>query len=966
VARVSADPGTRLARFPVSPLARAVVLLVCLGARDASAQASAPPQPGAPVAAPTPACPSVVAALESATTTYALGQYQEVIAALARCQIRLLPLADEGRAYELLAKAYLLEARFADAEAAVKDLIRVRRDYQPALTDPPLLAELVEEARRRLVRSVSKFPEDWREAPATVSVVTAADIARRGYRDVEEVLHDLPGFDVIRGNGDLYSTFYQRGYRSNATDRTLVFVDGIEQNDLHSNIAYISRQYPLTSVDRIEVMYGPFSTIYGPNAFSGVINIITREPDAMIGDAGSHAGRLQTSYGAFNTALADVTYAGRSADRTASWSVTVRRLHSDEPDLSGEQWWRYDLPARIPELPYAQGLVLEGRLLDRMLCSAFVPGAPTVNVLGHPERCAAPTRAVADLARAVAQGLAEVRDLNGDGQPDLAPTPAAVQRAQDLDRQLWMSAQGPGVGFKDLSDDWFASGRVKFSNFNIGVQAWRSVHGTSPWYRDVNRGQGGTWVPRQASTYVSYARPINGYLDLNVLVSYRQSQIDDESVAPIVASYSSGYLNLVDLVDSTPGQFANIRVDHVSTQFRSEITAVYQRSDRWAGVAGVDVRDSSLQAGHYSRADRPLFSFTAEATPEEIKATDVGVFAQASYSWRRRLKAVLGLRYDGNEVRENEQVSLRVPGVAEPTLQNVEDFGKFLSPRAALVATMGQTTGWTRIPGRFIAKAVFSRASQQPSNFQRFATEPFVREFASPFLGRERATNTELSASWEPEERTRVEVAGFVTRYSDVLHTALKVDGCCQPAVSGQFQSIGAFGVMGLQASASTTRGRLAAYANYSYTEAENRGTIRDEFGDTLALDGQAVTRLPIGDIARQKLNVGVSARWWDRLDTGLRMNVVGRRPTGSATTQRLNSETVPGFTVVNATLAYRDARRGATLLLGVNNLFDKKYYYPGVRSAEYFGYVGRLPQPGVNAFVQLTWDVNVAKRGVE
>jgi TonB-dependent Receptor Plug Domain len=442
---VSADSRARRLRSRASTTAGTVVLLVGLSAIDASAQTSATGQPGAAGSVSAPVCPSVVAALESATRAFALGQTLEVLLTLAPCRIRLLPLVDEGRAYELLAKSYLAEARFAEAEVAVKDLIRVRRDYQPARTDPPLLADLVEEARRRLVRSVSKFPEDWREAPATINVVTAADIVRRGYRDIEEVLHDLPGFDVIRGNGDLYSTIYQRGYRSNATDRTLVFVDGVEQNDLHSNIAYINRQYPVTSVDRIEVIYGPSSTIYGPNAFSGVINIITREPDAMIGDAGSHAGRAQVSYGAFNTALAEATYAGRSADRSASWSLTVRRLHSDEPDLSGERWSSYDLPGGIDDLPYAQGLMLEGRLLDRLLCTGFVPGAPTVNVLAHPERCAAPTRAVADLARAVAQGLGEVRDVNGDGLPELVPTAAGVQRASS-GRARKLPALGSRIG----------------------------------------------------------------------------------------------------------------------------------------------------------------------------------------------------------------------------------------------------------------------------------------------------------------------------------------------------------------------------------------------------------------------------------------------------------------------------------------------------------------------------------------
>lgn len=172
----------------------------------------------------------------------------------------------------------------------------------------------------------------------------------------------------------------------------------------------------------------------------------------------------------------------------------------------------------------------------------------------------------------------------------------------------------------------------------------------------------------------------------------------------------------------------------------------------------------------------------------------VGVFAQASYRLAGRLKAVFGLRYDGNDVRENQQVSLRVPRVDGVVLQRVDDFGRFVSPRAAVIATLGRGFGWTDVPGRLILKAVYSAASQQPPNFQRFATEPAGREFASPFLGREKATNTELSAAWEPKEGARVEVSAFKTRYSDVLHTALTVDTCWRPMLSGQFQSIGSLG----------------------------------------------------------------------------------------------------------------------------------------------------------------------------
>ena len=126
---------------------------------------------------------------------------------------------------------------------------------------------------------MSKKAENVLKAPATVIIITEEEIINRGYIDVEQVFHDLPGFDISKGQGANYSNLYQRGYRSIMTDRTLLLVDGVEQNDLVSDNAQISRQYPLSNIKRIEVIYGPASTMYGANAFVGVVNIVTKTND---------------------------------------------------------------------------------------------------------------------------------------------------------------------------------------------------------------------------------------------------------------------------------------------------------------------------------------------------------------------------------------------------------------------------------------------------------------------------------------------------------------------------------------------------------------------------------------------------------------------------------------------------------------------------------------------------------------
>ena len=73
-------------------------------------------------------------------------------------------------------------------------------------------------------------------------MITGDDIRRRGYLDIEAVLHDLPGFDFSKRAGASYSNIYQRGYRSLETNRTLLMVVGVEDNDLASSTAWISRR----------------------------------------------------------------------------------------------------------------------------------------------------------------------------------------------------------------------------------------------------------------------------------------------------------------------------------------------------------------------------------------------------------------------------------------------------------------------------------------------------------------------------------------------------------------------------------------------------------------------------------------------------------------------------------------------------------------------------------------------------
>lgn len=126
------------------------------------------------------------------------------------------------------------------------------------------------------ITSASNRAEKLSEAPATVIVISKDDIAERGYTSTMEILDDLPGMENIVTNGDLYVRNYWRGFRNNMGAPFLLLVDGIVFNHLYYNNVSAYPTIALSNIERVEFVYGPASSVYGANAFMGVINIITR------------------------------------------------------------------------------------------------------------------------------------------------------------------------------------------------------------------------------------------------------------------------------------------------------------------------------------------------------------------------------------------------------------------------------------------------------------------------------------------------------------------------------------------------------------------------------------------------------------------------------------------------------------------------------------------------------------------
>lgn len=145
-------------------------------------------------------------------------------------------------------------------------------------TDIDTLLDLPFEALFDLtVSTATKTEEKISDVAANVVVIGRADIAQQGYRNLAEVLSSIPGLYHIEQYYHEGAAFGVRGFWSSWTNKQLIIlVDGIPQmNPQRNNYILPQIAVPVEAIERVEVVRGPLSVIYGDGAFFGAINIIT-------------------------------------------------------------------------------------------------------------------------------------------------------------------------------------------------------------------------------------------------------------------------------------------------------------------------------------------------------------------------------------------------------------------------------------------------------------------------------------------------------------------------------------------------------------------------------------------------------------------------------------------------------------------------------------------------------------------
>ena len=138
-----------------------------------------------------------------------------------------------------------------------------------------------------------------RRAPAVATVITAQDIAAMGAVDLDEVLETVPGIHVSRNNQAYNPLYVIRGIFSELNPQTLMLQNGVPMTTLLVGNRGIGwGGLPVENIARIEIIRGPGSALYGADAYSGVINIITKTAADTPGtEFGLRAGSFQSRDG---------------------------------------------------------------------------------------------------------------------------------------------------------------------------------------------------------------------------------------------------------------------------------------------------------------------------------------------------------------------------------------------------------------------------------------------------------------------------------------------------------------------------------------------------------------------------------------------------------------------------------------------------------------------------------------------
>jgi len=185
----------------------------------------------------------------------------------------------------------------------------------------PSISALADPSLETVVVTAARTPQRADEVIPDVTVISSDEVARAGAGSVADLLRRQRGIEIVRNGGPGASTsVYLRGANSN---QVVVLIDGVRIGSSTTGAASWNA-IPLSSIDHIEIVYGPLSSLYGADAIGGVVQIFTKK------SAGTPAFSASAGGGTYGTSQYDASVHGSTGgDHSISYALSGAREDSD-------------------------------------------------------------------------------------------------------------------------------------------------------------------------------------------------------------------------------------------------------------------------------------------------------------------------------------------------------------------------------------------------------------------------------------------------------------------------------------------------------------------------------------------------------------------------------------------------------------------------------------------------------------
>lgn len=719
-----------------------------------------------------------------------------------------------------------------------------------------------------IVVTASGYEQKLVDAPASISVITQDDLRSRPYTTLLDAVRDLEGVDIGETRDKTgQGTISLRGMGS---DYTLILVDGKRQNnhgDIYPN-SFGGNQFghipPLDAIERMEVIRGPASTLYGADALGGVINIITRKV-------------------------------------TDEWSGSVSHSRTKQSNDAFGEDITTDFNVMGPLIKGVLGMAVRGSVYDRM---SSTPEYAPINY---------PNGEVRTRSLGFGSGGKTVDNKNEVLGGRLSWTPTKNQTLwfdietskQDYDNTPLINEDGvreyPLGTVDNLESIWVAG------NFCLGGTGTREaacVTSGGQWARRSNPRVG--YSETQEFTRDTWSLTHEGKWDFGnsfVSLSYVDTKNNGRTL-PFSVAERALLLQMIDATGPYAGQTEAQRQQAASEIFLPrpmramnsnqytldiKLDMPFQAAGQHIAVVGAQVIRGKLEDGVFG---------IEQGTPGAVQDHNMwSVFAEDTWDLTGAFALTAGLRHDDHEV-----------------------FGNQLSPRLYGVYTLNEQ--WT-IKGGVSTGFKTPKTTQLYDGVVGFGGQGTSPMFGNPDLKAETSVSSELAVYWTHDKGHNFNATIFKNDFDDKIASQPCGTGTnISCSVNGEYADLGyantskTINIDKVTIQGAELAGRfqlldaVALRANYTYTDSEQKSG---------ANQGR-----PLGNSAKHMANVTVNWEATEALNLFLTSEYRTRRYR-SWDTQNDKALYYKGYNVFHLGAAYQ-VNEAVSFNLRINNLFDKDF----------------------------------------